>query len=154
MWQPPKLACRVDRLSQSPEELLIAVADLLGLVDLRKLSEVSGILPRLTLPRLFDTLLITAPERALTTLDSKPYHKLANGETLECLKLVKHLRLQSDFHCMAPWRCPHTKLNYDGLALKLGPVLEQLEDDRLESFSWHLGTCIPKSIRGLQSYLY
>lgn len=127
---------------------------------------------------MFETLTICAKEHALAQLGARPYDSLDASRPLECLKLVKHLHLEAPFREMLEQseRCPHYQLRQEAifhgsdvvvlvsdpdevpkasfaLLLKLMPLLLQLQENGLASFSWDLGICIPESILGSEGYL-
>lgn len=153
-----------------PVELLEAIIDHIpSKKDRRSLWAVSRIFRKLLASRVFETLTIRTNEQALPRLDERPYTSLDATHPLDCLKLVKHLHLRAPFHeKLGSDRCPHTELYgrlpkdpftgrqpYGNVArlLKLIPLLLQLEENGLVSFSWDLGMCIPEHILGREGYL-
>ena len=161
-------------LQKLPVELLEAIIDHLpSKKDRRSLWAVSKIFLGLLASRVFETLTIRAKDHALLQLDSRPYDSLDATHPLECLKLIRHLHLKAPFRekldiHIWPQRCPHHYELYgcphlypnpyqpNGATprmLKLIPLLSQLQENGLVSFSWDLGMCIPGHILGREGYL-
>ena len=156
-------------LEKFPSELLdLIVHSLPYRKDRRALWRVSRRFHELLNKNMFDTLTIRPGEHALAHI-ARPYGSLDASHPLECLKLVKHLHLKAPFHDMLERkeRCPHHQLalylysvsvpddtmaSFAGL-FKVMPLLLQMQDDGLVSFSWDLGTCIPETILGAEGYL-
>ena len=157
-------------LSKLAVELLEAIIDHLpSKKDRRSLWAVSRIFRELLASRVFETLTIRAKERALLRLDSRPYFSLDAAHPLDCLKLIRHLHLRAPFREKLDiyeygQRCPHAELYgfttlsatpnpHPARMLKLIPLLPQLQENGLVSFSWDLGICIPGHILGIEGYL-
>ena len=138
--------------------------------DRRALWRVSRRFRELLTTQMFETLTIRPKDRELARLDARPYHSLDVTRPLECLKLIKHLHLKAPFHDMLQqkYRCPHYQLREQSSGvpspddipkasfaslLKLMPLLLQMQEDGLVSFSWDLGMCIPENILGSEGYL-
>ena len=153
-----------------PTEILEAIFDLLpSKKDLKSLGAISKRFRGLLESRVFETLTIRANEDAITQFDTRPYASLDASHPLGCLKLIKQVHLKAPFHeKLDQHRCPHRML-YERLPEdsfdttqsngtvarlpKLIPLLLQLQENSLVSFSWDLGICIPKHILGDQGYL-
>ncbi|KAL9071319.1 MAG: hypothetical protein Q9161_004335 [Pseudevernia consocians] len=156
-------------LQKLPVELLEAIINHLpSKQDRRSLWAVSRIFRGLLASRVFETLTIRAKERAKLQLDSRPYFSLDAAQPLDCLKLIRHLHLRAPFRKnLEVYRCPHyhdygfrhlslTSLHSNVATpriLKLIPLLSQLQENGLVSFSWDLGMCIPGHILGREGYL-
>ena len=160
-------------LPKLPLELLESIIHYIpNKEDRRALWRVSRIFRELLTTRIFETLTIRPDEYALARLGAKPYDSLDTNRPLECLKLIRHLHLKAPFHYMLQQqeRCPHysyrlreygywvpypddiPKASFTPL-FKLVPLLLQMQEKSLVSFSWDLGTCIPENILGSEGYL-
>ena len=157
-------------LQNQPTEILEAIIDHLpSKKDRISFSGVSKRFRELLSSRFFKTLTIRAKEHDLLGLDARPYASLEARKPLGGFKLVKHLHLKAPFHRkLGDARCPHTQLSgplppdqvtgrrlYGSHArlLKLIPLLYQLQENGLVSFSWDLGMCVPEHILGREGYL-
>ncbi|KAH7379649.1 hypothetical protein BKA64DRAFT_647968 [Cadophora sp. MPI-SDFR-AT-0126] len=138
-----------------------------------QLCAVSKTLYELTLPKLYETVVISSEsEKNLERINTKSF---LIGNSTARLHYTKHVRISAPFHENLDERCIHfrdiddqIKHNFDeeleereaGGRTKFRKLeattltfLEQLKDESLKSFSWELGTCIPREILGSEGYL-
>jgi hypothetical protein len=152
-----------------PNEVrLLILKELPDRRDLKQLCAVSKKLYNSTLPKLYETVVISSEsEKHLERIDIKPF---LEGNSTDRLKHTKHFRISSLFHQNLDERCLHfrdiegqVKYDFDEqleeraaggrtkfqtLAANVVGLLQQLQYESLTSFSWELGTCIPKQILG------
>ncbi|KAK2800038.1 hypothetical protein FQN50_008277 [Emmonsiellopsis sp. PD_5] len=126
--------------------------------DLSSLSLVSWRLHRLVVPFLYSSIVIRSKDKFLDNLLVEPFSRTCCDGTSH-LEHVKHVRVYTAFHTNDhEGDCPHQawengERRFGNFKKHLLPLLERLEDQSLEGFSWELGCCVPEEILSAWGYL-
>ncbi|KAK2782273.1 hypothetical protein FQN53_000089 [Emmonsiellopsis sp. PD_33] len=146
-------------LLNTPVEIIhLIIQQLSAKRDLSSLSLVSWCMHRLVVPFLYRSIVIRSKDTFLDNLFVEPFFRTCCDGTSH-LEYVKHVRVYTAFHTKDhEGDCPHQawengERRFGNLKTHLLPLLERLEDQSLEGFSWELGCCVPEEILSARGYL-
>ncbi|PVH92243.1 hypothetical protein DM02DRAFT_677626 [Periconia macrospinosa] len=151
-----------------PAEILLAIAEQVAeKKDLKHLCEVSTYLYSIVIPILYERITVSPQdEDLLDNIDVSPLVRTCYTPR-NLLSHTKNIEVASQFHTRTRVRCVHSDdwdwnsfddgegehPSIDRLAANLMPLLEGCRVNSLRSFTWALGTCIPREIIGCSGYL-
>ncbi|PVH91917.1 hypothetical protein DM02DRAFT_635787 [Periconia macrospinosa] len=151
-----------------PAEILLAIAKQVAeKKDLKHLCEVSTYLYSIAIPILYERITVSPQdEDLLDNIDVSPFVR-TRYTTRNLLSHTKNIEVASQFHTRTRNRCVHSDdwvwspfddsevehPSIGRLAANLMPLLEGCRINSLRSFTWALGTCIPREIIGCSGYL-
>ncbi|KAF4768016.1 hypothetical protein HAV15_002970 [Penicillium sp. str.  len=166
-------------LETLPSEILMLIADWLPATTLRVLSRASSRLYAVLIPRIYRTVsFYAASEWALNVLDVDPFFRhLGPSRAADYLQHTRHLQFRAPFHLVRFNRCAYYNIfRATGLSESPAPlgasdeatahqqflddvkdqlqlIFTYLEPNRLRTFEWRLGTCVPVGVLDQEGYL-
>ncbi|KAJ5260657.1 hypothetical protein N7524_008681 [Penicillium chrysogenum] len=166
-------------LETLPCEILMLIADWLPVTTLRVLSRASSRLYAVLVPRIYRTVsFCAASEWALNVLDVDPFFRhLGPSRAADYLQHTRHLQIRAPFHLVRFNRCAYYNIFraaglpespaplgasddatahqqfLDDVKDQLQLIFTHLEPNRLSTFEWRLGTCVPAGVLDQEGYL-
>ncbi|KAJ5775836.1 uncharacterized protein N7511_000847 [Penicillium nucicola] len=166
-------------LETLPSEILMLIADWLPTTTLRILSRASSRLYAVLVPRIYRIISFrAASEWALNVLDVDPFFRnFGPSRAADYLQHARHLQIKAPFHLVRFNRCAYynifraaglpnspTTLGSSDEATAHGQFLDDVRDqlqllfthlkpNRLSTFEWRLGTCVPVGVLDQEGYL-
>ncbi|KAJ5230957.1 hypothetical protein N7489_011665 [Penicillium chrysogenum] len=162
-----------------PCEILMLIADWLSATTLRVLSRVSSRLYAVLVPRIYRTIsFCAASEWALNVLNVDPFFlRFGPSRAADYLQHVLQLQIKAPFHLVRFNRCAYYNIFraaglpespatlgasdeatahqqfLDDVKDQLQLIFTHLKPNRLSTFEWRLGTCVPVGVLDQEGYL-
>ncbi|KAJ5230968.1 hypothetical protein N7489_011676 [Penicillium chrysogenum] len=166
-------------LENLPGEILMLIADWLSATTLRVLSRASSRLYAVLVPRIYRSIsFCAASEWALNVLNVDPFFlRFGPSRAAGYLQHARHLQIKAPFHLVRFNRCAYYNIFraaglpespatlgasdeatahqqfLDDVKDQLQLIFTHLKPNRLRTFEWRLGTCVPVGVLDQEGYL-